>query len=102
MPPEKRLSGTDREGLRAAQGDTLHAAPMDEERVIDMPTTIALDELQKLIQQAAILVDVLPADEYTREHLPGAINIPLKDIGLSTAATLPRDRLIIVYCHDYE
>ncbi|HLH73574.1 MAG TPA: rhodanese-like domain-containing protein [Chloroflexota bacterium] len=67
-----------------------------------MPTTIALDELQKLIQQAAILVDVLPADEYTREHLPGAINIPLKDIGLSTAATLPRDRLIIVYCHDYE
>lgn len=67
-----------------------------------MPTTIALDELQRLIQQAAILVDVLPADEYTREHLPGAINIPLKALNRSTAAALPRNRPIILYCHDYQ
>lgn len=67
-----------------------------------MPSTIALDELQRLIQQAALLIDVLPADEYAREHLPRAINLPLKTLSRATAATLPRDRVIIVYCHDYE
>jgi len=70
--------------------------------VIDLLTTIQLEELQKLIQQAAILVDVLPADEYTREHLPGAINIPLKTLNGSTTARLPSDQPIIAYCHDYE
>ncbi len=67
-----------------------------------MPTTIQLDQLQKLIQQTAILVDVLPADEYTREHLPGAINIPLKTLNHSTTAPLPAARPIITYCHDFQ
>lgn len=67
-----------------------------------MPTSIALGELQKLIQQGATLVDVLSADEYSRERLPGAINIPLKTFNRSTTANLPSDRPIIVYCHDYQ
>ncbi len=67
-----------------------------------MPTTIELDELQELIQQGATLVEVLPADEYTREHLPGAISVPLKTLNRATAARLPRERPIITYCHDYE
>jgi len=67
-----------------------------------MLTTIQLDKLQELIKQAAILVDVLPADEYTREHLPGAINIPLKTLNHATTAMLPSDRPIIAYCHDFQ
>ena len=53
------------------KGDERHTAQVAKRRVMTMPTSIALGELQKLIQQGAILVDVLPADEYRREHLPG-------------------------------
>ena len=67
-----------------------------------MPTTITLDEVLRLTQRGAQLVDVLPSDEYSCEHLPGAINVPLKTLNRTTAATLPRDRPIILYCHDYE
>ena len=67
-----------------------------------MPTSIALGELQKLIQQGALLVDVLSADEFVAEHMPGAINIPLKTFNRSTTAKLPSDRPIITYCHDYQ
>jgi rhodanese-related sulfurtransferase len=67
-----------------------------------MYRAIVLDELRELIQRGATLVDVLPADEYVREHLPGAINVPLKMLNRTTAAALPLDRPIVVYCHDYE
>jgi hypothetical protein len=44
-----------------------------------MPTPIDRDALQRLlVEQQAQLVEVLPAAEYEDEHLPGAINIPLK------------------------
>ena len=44
-----------------------------------MPTGIERDELQALTGQGAQLVEVLPADEYDWAHLPGAINLPLKN-----------------------
>jgi rhodanese-related sulfurtransferase len=47
-------------------------------------------------------VDVLPRDEYEDEHLPGAINIPLKELDRETTAKLRRDAPVIVYCHDYQ
>lgn len=44
-----------------------------------MPTAIDRQEVQRLLAAAqAQLVEVLPAAEYEDEHLPGAINIPLK------------------------
>lgn len=45
---------------------------------------------------------MLPAAEYDDEHLPQAINIPLKTINAETARQLRRDRPVIVYCHDYQ
>ena len=46
-----------------------------------MPTPIDRDELQRLRrEERAQLVEVLPADEFEDEHLPGAINIPLKTL----------------------
>ena len=42
-----------------------------------MPTPIDRDELQRLRNEDdAQLVEVLPADEFEDEHLPGAVNIP--------------------------
>jgi rhodanese-related sulfurtransferase len=65
-----------------------------------MPTQIRRDELQRLTGQGAQLVEVLPADEYDWAHLPGAVNIPLKDLD-ARAGQLDRSRAVIVYCHDW-
>jgi rhodanese-related sulfurtransferase len=65
-----------------------------------MPTRIDLAQLQELLDDHAQLVEVLPAAEYTDEHLPGAINLPLKQLDATTAAQLDRSRPVIVYCWD--
>jgi rhodanese-related sulfurtransferase len=63
-------------------------------------TRIELADLQRLIDHGARLIDVLPADEYEQAHLPGAINIPLKQLDQATTASLDRRRAIVVYCYD--
>lgn len=67
-----------------------------------MPIEIHRNEVRRLVAEGAQLVDVLPAREYEDEHLPGAINIPLKTLDRQTTAQLRRDRPVIVYCHDYQ
>ena len=67
-----------------------------------MPTASFRDEARRLVEGGAQLVDVLPRDEYEDEHLPKAINIPLKDLDRETTAKLKRDAPVIVYCHDYQ
>ncbi|MCA1687792.1 MAG: rhodanese-like domain-containing protein [Actinobacteria bacterium] len=67
-----------------------------------MPTPIFRDEVRRLAEEGAQLVDVLPREEYEEEHLPGAINIPLKQLDRETTARLKRDAPVIVYCHDYQ
>ena len=65
-----------------------------------MPTEIGRDDVHRLVEGGAQLVEVLPAKEYQDEHLPGAINIPLKKLDQQTTAGLRRDRPVIVYCYD--
>lgn len=66
-----------------------------------MPDAIDRSELQRLLEQEqAQLVEVLPPDEYEDEHLPGAINIPLKTLDHVTTRQLDRARPVIVYCYD--
>jgi rhodanese-related sulfurtransferase len=67
-----------------------------------MPTGIDRSRLQELVAAGAQLVEVLPRDEYEDEHLPGAINIPLKELEHQTAQQLERLRPVIVYCYDYQ
>ena len=68
-----------------------------------MPTPIDRDELQRLVtEQQAQLVEVLPAAEYADEHLPGAINIPLKELDRETTHLLDRARPVVAYCYDYQ
>jgi len=67
-----------------------------------MPTELRRKDVKALIQQGrAQLVEMLPAKEYKREHLPKAINIPLSQLNPETAQQLRKDQAIIVYCADY-
>jgi rhodanese-related sulfurtransferase len=65
-----------------------------------MPTAIQRDELRRLIGNGAQLLEVLPAEEFEQEHLPGAISIPLKTMRRETVALLRRERPVVVYCAD--
>src|SRR5262245_1545095 len=68
-----------------------------------MPIAISREEVKRLLrEEQAQLVEALPSDEYEAEHLPGAINIPLKTLGRATTASLDRHRPVIVYCYDYQ
>jgi rhodanese-related sulfurtransferase len=61
---------------------------------------ILFARLRELLDAGAQLVEVLPAGEFAEEHLPGAINIPLKTLDAASTARLDRDRPVIVYCWD--
>jgi rhodanese-related sulfurtransferase len=65
-----------------------------------MPTHIERDEVQRLTAAGAQLVEVLPAEEYEDDHLPGAINLPLRRLETEALTTLDRNRPVIVYCWD--
>jgi rhodanese-related sulfurtransferase len=67
-----------------------------------MPGFVARDEVQRLLEEGAQLVEVLPSKEYDEEHLSGAINIPLKELDRDTTAQLRREEPVIVYCYDYQ
>ena len=61
----------------------------------------SVSEVKHVLDQGAQLVDVLGEDEFEHDHLPGAINIPLKKLDATTAARLDRDRPVLVYCNDF-
>ena len=67
-----------------------------------MSKDINRDDVQRLIENGAQLVEVLPAKEYHEAHLPGAINIPLKSLNKQSIEPLDFSRPIIVYCHDFQ
>jgi hypothetical protein len=52
-----------------------------------MPTAIFKDDVRKLLEDGAQLVEVLPRVEYEDEHLASAINIPLKELNRETRFT---------------
>jgi len=68
--------------------------------VLLMPASIDLGQLKRLLDDGAQLVEVLPPAEYAEEHLPGAMNIPLKELDAAAAAQLDRSRPVVVYCYD--
>jgi rhodanese-related sulfurtransferase len=67
-----------------------------------MPSEVfSVSDVKRLLDQGAQLVDVLGEDEFEQDHLPGAINIPLKRLDEKTAAGLDRKRPVLVYCNDF-
>jgi rhodanese-related sulfurtransferase len=66
-----------------------------------MPTSIDRAELQRLVRdEQAQVVEVLPAEDFEQEHIPGAVSLPLKQLDAASARTLDPSRPVIVYCWD--
>ncbi len=56
-------------------------------------------EVQDYAARGAQIVEVLPAHEYERVHIRGAIHLPLRTL-IKRAPELDRTRPVIVYCRD--
>ena len=65
-----------------------------------MAVDIGLAELDRLVGDGALLIEVLPSGEYEEEHLPHAINIPLRDLTAESVAHIDRATPVVVYCWD--
>lgn len=65
-----------------------------------MPQVIDREEVRRLVDEGAQLVEVLPANEYAEDHLPGALNFPLRRIEAEARDGLDPGRPVIVYCWD--
>ena len=66
-----------------------------------MPKEVELDRLKEMLDTDDVqLIEVLPEREYADEHLPGAINIPLKSLNEDTVRALDRAATTVVYCWD--
>jgi ArsR family transcriptional regulator len=67
-------------------------------RARDELEPVAADELvARLREESVVLLDVRPEDEYGLGHLPGALNIPLRELE-QRLSELPRRREIVAYC----
>lgn len=58
-------------------------------------------EVQRLMDEGAQLVEVLPRGEYEYEHIAGARHIPLRELDERAPQELDRGRPVIVYCNDF-
>ena len=65
-----------------------------------MPIQIDRSKVQSLVEGGAQLVEVLPAEEYEEDHLPGAVSIPLGHLETEALQILDPARPVIVYCWD--
>ena len=70
-----------------------------------MPEDVEHDRVQRLQAEGASIVEVLPEDEYEREHLAGALHLPLRELTPAAAERVlggDRARPVVVYCQDVE
>jgi rhodanese-related sulfurtransferase len=58
------------------------------------------EQVRRFMEQRAQIVDVLPAREYGEDHLPGAVNLPIRKIEAEASRVLDPGRPIVVYCAD--
>jgi rhodanese-related sulfurtransferase len=58
------------------------------------------EDIPRLVSEGAQLVEVLPPSEYREDHLPGAINLPLRRLDDQARRVLDQTRPVIVYCWD--
>jgi rhodanese-related sulfurtransferase len=65
-----------------------------------MPREIGRREAQTMMELGVALVDVLPVEDYEEEHIPGAINIPLRRLDREAPQRLSKDQPVVVYCFD--
>lgn len=62
-----------------------------------LETLDAVGLQQRIAEEAVVLLDVRPEEEYVAGHWPGAVSVPLEALG-ERLAELPRDRTVVAYC----
>ena len=62
--------------------------------------TISRDELRaRLRDHSLIILDVLPKEAYAEAHIPGAISLPVVEIGTKAHQAISKlTQEIVVYC----
>jgi len=100
-----RLSGEDVMSLLDSLRSVAERHVADVERLVDTYLTakdgmepISRDELTRRAKAGSVTVlDVRPVAEYAAGHLPGAVNVPLKELKKHLGEFDPR-REIVAYC----
>jgi phage shock protein E len=59
---------------------------------------IAPDKARALVKEGATLVDVRSAGEFSSGHLPGAVNVPIGELGAHLERLGEKHKPVIVYC----
>lgn len=69
-----------------------------------MVTKITREELIKMMEgkERFKLVDVLTKESYEKEHIKGAISLPVDEIEKRADDMLKKDEKIVVYCASFE
>jgi rhodanese-related sulfurtransferase len=57
-------------------------------------------EVRTLIGRGVQVVEVLGPEEFEEDHLPGAINLPLRTLDDEATTRLDPSRPVLVYCWD--
>lgn len=58
------------------------------------------NQVRALMERNAQLVDVLGREEFAEAHLPGAVNLRLRDIETEALSRLDSARTVVVYFWD--
>ena len=66
-----------------------------------MAREVDRERVRGLMEQGAQIIDVLPAQDYGEDHLPGAINLPLRRIETEARQVLDPSRPVVVHCADF-
>jgi rhodanese-related sulfurtransferase len=65
-----------------------------------MPKEANRYQVKEMLAVGGQLIEVLPREDYEHWHLPGAVNIPLKDFHSEFLEQFDKERPVIVYCMD--
>jgi rhodanese-related sulfurtransferase len=60
--------------------------------------TIMPEQIPEPDWKRFVIVDARDADQFAREHIPGAINIEWRQV-LARRAELPQDKAVLIYCN---
>jgi rhodanese-related sulfurtransferase len=62
--------------------------------------SVSREEVRRLVDGGAQVLEVLESRQYRLAHLPGAVSIPAWQLTRERAAELDPSRPVVVYCFD--
>ena len=100
-----RLAGDDVVGLLGSLQTVARNRLAEVERVADLYLTrrdelepVTRKELRRLMGEGAVtVIDARPREEYEAGHIPGALSVPVEELG-RRLSEIPKSREVIAYC----